>query len=35
MTKAHFEKFRKFLEYLLADLVDPLGRSERWHWVDV
>ena len=35
MTKAQFEKCRKFLEGFLSDLVDLLGRSEPRHWVGV
>src|ERR1700737_5512677 len=32
MTDAQVEKWRKRLEKFLADLLEPLGRSERKHW---
>jgi len=35
MTNAQLERCRKRLEQFLADLVAPLGRSERRHWADV
>lgn len=35
MTDAQVEKCRKRLEQFLADLVEPLGRSERKHWSEV
>jgi SRSO17 transposase len=35
MTNAQLAKCRKRLEQCLADLVAPLGRSERRHWADV
>lgn len=35
MTNAQLAKCRKHLEQFLADLVAPLGRSERRHWADV
>ena len=35
MTNAQLAQCRKRLEHFLADLVEPLGRSERRHWADV
>ena len=35
MTDAQVEKCRKRLEKFLADLLEPLGRSERKHWSEV
>src|SRR6266852_1617493 len=35
MTDAQVEKCRKRLEQFLADLLEPLGRSERKHWSEV
>jgi SRSO17 transposase len=35
MTNAQLAQCRKRLEQFLADLVEPLGRSERRHWADV
>ena len=35
MTNAELARCRKCLERFLADLVAPLGRSERRHWADV
>jgi SRSO17 transposase len=35
MTNAELAQCRKRLEQFLADLVAPLGRSERRHWADV
>ena len=35
MTNAQLARCRKRLEHFLADLVAPLGRSERRHWADV
>jgi len=35
MTDAQVEKCRKRLEMFLADLLEPLGRSERKHWSEV
>jgi SRSO17 transposase len=35
MTDAQVEKCRRRLEIFLADLLEPLGRSERKHWSEV
>ena len=35
MTNNQLAQCRKRLEHFLADLVAPLGRSERRHWADV
>ncbi len=35
MTDAQVEKCRKRLQQFLADLLEPLGRSERKHWSEV
>jgi len=35
MTDAQVEKCRKRLAQFLADLLEPLGRSERKHWSEV
>ena len=35
MTNTQLAQCRKRLEQFLADLLDPLGRSERRHWADV
>lgn len=35
MTDAQVEKCRKRLEQFLADLLEPLVRSERKHWSEV
>lgn len=32
MTDAQLDRCRKRLEQFLADLLEPVGRSERRHW---
>ena len=35
MTDAQIERCRKRMDQFLADLVEPIGRSERRHWAAV
>src|SRR5580692_11983088 len=35
MTDAQIERCRKRMDQFLADLVEPMGRSERRHWAAV
>jgi SRSO17 transposase len=35
MTDAQLARCRQRLEQFLVDLLEPVGRSERWHWGSV
>ncbi|MHB8391692.1 MAG: hypothetical protein ACYDBH_19290 [Acidobacteriaceae bacterium] len=32
MTENQMARSRQRLERFLLDLLEPVGRSERWHW---